>query len=75
MIFIACSLEDSQKLSCNLYLCIRHAFYSMFINDNIIYIEKPDGICSPNFVVNDFSELVLHQSSVNFLSKIQGWHK
>ena len=34
----------------------------MFLNDDIIDIEKSDGICSLTFVVNDFSELFLHTS-------------
>ena len=34
----------------------------MFLNDNIVDIEKPDGICSPNFAVDEFSGLLLHTS-------------
>ena len=32
----------------------------MLLNDDIVDIEKPDGVCSPTFVVNEFSGLVLH---------------
>ena len=34
----------------------------MSLNDNIVDIEKPDGICLPTFVVNEFSGLFLHSS-------------
>ena len=42
-------------------------------NGNIADIEKRDGICSPSFVVHDFSELFLHPSI--FLLKIRDPHK
>ena len=35
-------------------------FYAL--NDDIVDIEKPDGICSPTFVVDEFSGLFLHPS-------------
>ena len=31
----------------------------MVLNDDIVDIENPDGICSPTFVVNEFSGLLL----------------
>ena len=34
----------------------------MLLNDDTIDIEKPDGICSPTFVVNEFSGLLSHPS-------------
>ena len=34
----------------------------MLVNDSIVGIEKPDGICSLTFVVDEFSELFLHPS-------------
>ena len=33
--------------------------FSMLLNDDILDIEKPDRICSPNFVVDEFSGLFL----------------
>ena len=33
-----------------------------FLNDNIVDIEKPDGICSLTFAVDKFSGLFLHPS-------------
>ena len=29
--------------------------FSMLLNDNIVDVKKLDGICSPTFVVNEFS--------------------
>ena len=39
-------------------LCL---FY-MYLNDDVVEIEKSDGICSPNYVVDEFSGLFLHSS-------------
>ena len=35
----------------------------MFLNDDIVDIEKPDGICSINFDVDEFSGLFLYPSA------------
>ena len=32
----------------------------MLLNDDIVDIEKSDGMCSPAFVVDDISGLFLH---------------
>ena len=32
----------------------------MILNDYIVDIEKIDGMCLPNFVVDEFSGLFLH---------------
>ena len=34
----------------------------MFLNVDIVDIEKPDGICLPTFAVDEFSELFLYPS-------------
>ena len=34
--------------------------FSMSLNDDIVDIEKPNGTCSPTFVVNDFSDFFSH---------------
>ena len=34
----------------------------MLLNDDIVDIEKPDGICSLTFVEDEFSGLFLHPS-------------
>ena len=36
--------------------------FSMFLNNSIVDIGKPDGICSPTFVVDEFSGFYLHPS-------------
>ena len=36
--------------------------FSMLLNDDIVDIKKPDGICLLTFVVNEFSGLFLHPS-------------
>ena len=38
------------------------ALLFMLLNDDIVDIEKPDGMFSPTFVVNQFSKLFLHSS-------------
>ena len=53
--FFICSMF---LLSLPLYISL---FY-MLLNDNIVNIEKPDGICSLTFVLNTFSLLFLHPS-------------
>ena len=45
----------------------------MFLNEDIIQIKKPDGICAPTFVVGYFSGLFLHPSI--FLLNIQDLRK
>ena len=40
----------------------RYLFCSVLLNDDVADIEKPNGICSPTFVVNELSRLFLHAS-------------
>ena len=60
-----------------LSFCFKHHFlkfnYFLYLNDDIINIEKPDGICFLAFMGTNFSGLFLHPSIV--LSKIQDMHK
>ena len=35
----------------------------MLLNDHILDIERPDGICSHTFTVHEFSGLFLHPST------------
>ena len=44
--------------------------FSVVLNDNIVDNGKPDGICSANFFVNEFSVLFLYPS--NFSIKHSG---
>ena len=39
----------------------------MLLHDDIVYIEKPDGICSLTFVGDEFSGLFLHSSIFSFI--------
>ena len=34
----------------------------MLLNDDIVDVEKPNGICSPPLVVDEYSGLFLHPS-------------
>ena len=53
-IFIACSLNDSQNFFMQSLPLYALYLFSMLLNDSIVDIEKPHGICSPTFVVNEF---------------------
>ena len=68
IIFIACSYKFMQSLPLN-----RSYLFSMFLNQEIVDIEKPDGIFSLTFVVDEFSDYCyIHQS---FLLYTQDLHK
>ena len=57
-----CSLKDSQKFfMLSLPLCIS-CLFSILSNDDIIDIEKPDGICSLTLVLDEFVGFFLHPS-------------
>ena len=45
----------------------------MFLNDDIVDIEKPDGICLPLFVVDEFKDY-LHMHELLLLN-IQDLYK
>ena len=45
----------------SVHLCTS-CLFSMLLSDNIVDIEKPDGICLPTFVVDEFSGLFLYAS-------------
>ena len=70
---IACPIKYSQNFLVQLLLKYTSCLFSIFLNDDIVDIEQPDGMCSPTFVVNKFSGLLLHHQSV--LLKIQDLHK
>ena len=50
-------LSIQKTFSYNFHLCIHHALFYMSLNDEIVDIQKPDGICSPAFVLDGFSGL------------------
>ena len=59
---MACSLKDSQNIFMqSLRLCTL-CLFSMYLNGNIVDIEKPDGVYLLTFVVNEFLGLSLHPS-------------
>ena len=50
---IACSLKDSQNFFIQSLALYTSCLLSTLLNDDIVDTEKPDGICSPTFVVNE----------------------
>ena len=56
IIFIACSFKDSQNFFIQSWPLYTYLF-SMFLNDDIVDIEKPDGIYSLTSGVDEFSGL------------------
>ena len=44
-------LKIHKTFSYDHYLCTDPAYFYMLLNDDIVDIEKTDGICSPTFVV------------------------
>ena len=55
IIFIVSSLKDLQNFFMQSLPLYTSCLFSMLLNDNIEDIKKLDGICSPTFVVNEFS--------------------
>ena len=55
-------LKIHKSFSYNLYihLYIHLCYFSMLVNEDIVHIEKPNGICSLTFVADEFSGLFLH---------------
>ena len=56
------SFKDSQNFFIQSLPLYTSCLFSMLLNDDIVDIEKPDGICSPTFDVDEFSGLFLHPS-------------
>ena len=52
--FIPCSLNDSRNFFMQSIPQYTSCLLFMSLNDNIVDIEKSDGICSFTFVVDDF---------------------
>ena len=73
IILIECSLKDSQNFFMKSLPLYTSCLFSMLLNNDIVDIEKSDGICLLTFVVYEFLGLFhIHQS---FLLKIQDLHK
>ena len=47
-----CSLQDSQNFFMQSLPLHTSRLFSMLLNDDIVDIEQPDGICSPTFDVD-----------------------
>ena len=54
IIFIPCSLNDSRNFFMQSIPQYTSCLLFMSLNDNIVDIEKSDGICSFTFAVDDF---------------------
>ena len=54
-------LKDSQNLFIQSFAPYTSGLLSVPLNEEIVNIEKPDRICLLTFVVDEFSELFLHQ--------------
>ena len=61
-IFIVCSLKNSQNFFIQSLLLYTPCLLSMYLNDDIVDIEKPDVICLLTFVVDEFWGLFSHLS-------------
>ena len=68
IIFIACSLKDLENFFMQSLPQYTSCFFSMFLNDSIVDIGKPDGICALTFVVDEFSVLFLHPSIFSIIN-------
>ena len=62
IIFIACSLKNPRNFFMQFLPLYTPCLFSMVLNEDIVDIEKPDGICSLTFVMDEFSGLFLHPS-------------
>ena len=62
IIFIASSIKDSQNFFIQSFPLHISCLFSMLLNDDIVAIKKPDGICSHISVVDEFSGFYLHLS-------------
>ena len=59
-----CSLTNSQNFFIQSLPLYTSCLFSMLLSEDIIGIEKPDGISLLTFVVNEFSGLFLHSSII-----------
>ena len=72
IIFMKCSLKDSQNLF-KQYLPLYTSCFSVLLNEDIVHTEKPDGIFLLILLKMNFQDyFYIHQS---FLLYIQDMHK
>ena len=62
IIFSVCSRQYSQNLLRQFLSLYTSFLLPMFLNDDILDIQKPDRICSPTFAVDEFSGSFLQPS-------------
>ena len=62
IVSIACSPKNLQNFFMQSLPLYTSCLFSMVLSDVIVNIEKPDGICLPTFVVDEFSGLFLYPS-------------
>ena len=62
IIFIACVIKISKNFSIQSLPLYVSCLFSLLLNEDILDIEKPDGICLVTFVVDEFLGLFLHPS-------------
>ena len=62
IVFIACFLKKSKKFLIQPLPVYTSCLFSLFLNEDIVDIEKPNEICSLTFAVNKFSGLFLDSS-------------
>ena len=62
IIYIACFLKDSQNYCVQSLALYTSCLFSTLLNDDIVDIEKPNGICLLTFLVDELSGLFLHPS-------------
>ena len=65
LIFIVCSLKDSQNFFIFFIKSLplhTSSLFSMLLNKDLVGIEKPAGNCYFTFAVDNFSGLFLHPS-------------
>ena len=53
IIFITCSLKNSQNFFTQSVPLYASCLFSMFLNKDVVDIEKPDVVCSPSFDVDE----------------------
>ena len=73
MISFARSLKNSQNFLIQTLPLYTSRFFSMVLNKDIVDIEKPEGICSLIFVVDEFSGLFLHLPIFSIIHSRSAW--
>ena len=63
-----CSLKDSQNFFLQSLPLYTSSLFSMLLNEDIVYIEKSDRICSLTFVGDEILGLFLHPSICSIIN-------